>query len=204
MADQTKIKPPRVPSVLGQVLGDDSLTRPEWTVEREGRERTEKYDEYERLLREGGYDQGVYDNLYSQFDRAVTETQDDAIRDVAASYARRGLGSSGLAAGANANVLNQAADDRLAAAERADLSAREIKRNDTLSAMGALTTGNQMELAWKQYYAQLAAQRDAQRAAMWQGIGSLAGTAVGSYVGGLSRGPADPEANGPILLNSYY
>lgn len=87
-------------------------------------------------LRQGGYDPNEANTYYEQANIPIEQQSSAASKGAAAQYARRGLGNSGMATGAQSDVaLKTAAQQRLAKLG-STLQATQLKRQRALDAYG--------------------------------------------------------------------
>jgi hypothetical protein len=140
-----------------------------------------KTAEYEASLRSGGHDDAVEKNYYDQADTGITAAQNQAGEASAESYARRGLGSSGLASGAASDVTLQAGAARATARQRALDAATAAKRGQTLDAWGVAAKAKQMDLDYQKW---LEEKRAREQAAEDKALGDLVGLGAKLYTGG--------------------
>lgn len=158
-------------AATGAFFGDDPARRE--------RERLVK------MLEQGGYDPQEMSNYYDQAAAPVEESMADASKSSAASYARRGLGGSGLSDGSQ----NDIAVKRAAQLRQAKLSAihqaTQDRRRRLLDALGG--------------YGDLSAENQGQFADVMGGLGY----GIGMYgAGSAGRMPGGSPYQPPVDLNN--
>jgi hypothetical protein len=139
----------------------------------------EKAAGYEADLRKGGYDPATADNYFNQADTNITAAQNQAGESSAESYARRGLGSSGMAASAGADVTLQAAAARATARQRAIDAATSNKRSSTLDAWGVAAKAKGMDMEYQKWLALKQANEDEKYLQAMRDLTSIGGFAAG-------------------------
>jgi hypothetical protein len=90
----------------------------------------------------GPYDQQVADDAYAQQVEPIEQAKFTAARGAADAYSRRGLGASGMAAGAQGDVALQAAAQKRQARLASIDKARDVTRTRALDTYGVESGGN--------------------------------------------------------------
>jgi hypothetical protein len=149
---------------------------------------------YENSLREVGYDQSVADGYYNQADTGITASQNQAGEQSSESYARRGLGSSGMAASAGTDVTLQAAAARATARQRSIDAATSAKRGSTLDAWGVAAQTKKMDLDYQRWLEEKRLREQAQQDKALSDLAGLAGTVGGFAIGGPAGAAVGSQA----------
>lgn len=132
-------------------------------------------------LRQGGYDPNEANTYYEQANIPIEQQSSAASKGAAAQYARRGLGNSGMATGAQSDVaLKTAAQQRLAKLG-STLQATQLKRQRALDAYGVQSDWMRMYIGMQEAQAAMNQARNSQ---LLGGLGSIAQFGSAYYGGG--------------------